>query len=68
MSLALYLSRVRSSDLLERTRLSSPKPLESLGTTYLALRAHPWHPIEGLSPKPMRRMPPRTQRRNTAYL
>jgi len=40
MSLALYPSRVRSSDWLERTTLISPKPFEPLGTTYLALRAH----------------------------
>ena len=32
MSLALYLSRVRSNEVLERTRLSSPKPIESLAT------------------------------------
>jgi len=68
MSLALYPARVRSSEVLERTRLGSPKPLKSLGTTSLALRAHPWHPIGGLCPKLMRRMPPPTQRRNTAYL
>jgi len=41
MSLALYLPRVRSSEVLERTRLSSPKQFHSLGTTSLALRAHP---------------------------
>jgi len=32
MSLALYPSRVRSNDLLERTCLRSPKPLQSLAT------------------------------------
>jgi hypothetical protein len=68
MSLALDLERVRSNEVLERTRLSSPKPLKP-----------PWHylsgasrlsvtPIEGRFPKLMRRMPPTTQRRNTAYL
>jgi hypothetical protein len=68
MGLAFYGGRVRSNEVLERTRLSSPKLIQSLGTTSLALRAHPGHPIEGLSPKLMRRMPPGTQRRNTAYL
>jgi len=47
MSLALYPARVRSSEVLERTRLGSPKPLKSLGTTSLALRAHPWPRSEG---------------------
>ena len=41
MSLALDAERVRSNEVLERTRLSSPKLIQSLGTSYLALRAHP---------------------------
>jgi hypothetical protein len=53
---------------LEGTRLSSPKQIQSLGTTYLALRAQLFHRIEGHFPKLMRRMPPPAQRRNTAYL
>jgi hypothetical protein len=68
MSLALYLSRVRSSEMLERTCRHFPK-----------LTLVPWHyfsgasrpaatSIEGLQPKLMRRMPPLPQRRNRAYL
>jgi hypothetical protein len=39
MSLALDVERVRCSEVLERTRLSSPKLIQSLGTVSLALRA-----------------------------
>jgi len=41
--LALYGWRVRSNEVLEGTTLSSPKSIQSLGTTSLALRAQPWH-------------------------
>jgi len=68
LNLAFYGRRVRSNEVLERTRLSSPKLIQSLGTTSLADAQLLWHRIEGLSPKLSRRMPPRTQRRNTAYL
>jgi hypothetical protein len=41
LGLAFYGGRVRSNEVLERTRLSSPKLIQSFGTSYLALRAHP---------------------------
>jgi hypothetical protein len=41
MGFALYGGRVRSNEVLERTRMRSPKLIQSLGTSSLALRAHP---------------------------
>lgn len=68
MSLALDGERVRCSVVLERTRLRSPKSIQSLGTPSLALRAQPQYPIGGRLPELMPRMPPLPSRRNAAYL
>ncbi len=68
MGLALDVERVRSNEVLERTRCilrSRLSPLALLLWRFAPIRDTP---IEGSSPKLMRRMPPRDQRRNTAYL
>jgi hypothetical protein len=68
MSLALYPSRVRSNDVLERARRSLTKLIESLATTLSGVCPTSVTPDRRALPQLEQRMPPTTQRRNTAYL
>ena len=68
MGLALDRDRVRSSVVLERTCRSFPKLIESLATALAGGCPPPQRRTKGALPKLGHRMPPTTQRRNTAYL